>query len=250
MTWETRIPEGEAAEALTLVGDKIRAARQAKDLTQQQLAALVGVHVSTIGRIENAKRYLRRSTLRDIVNALIPASDRATIFSQWETLATPGVVDESAYEARVRRRRERRQATGRHETVRDMQAMLTELDSSIRSASPEQRTKLAAVRDKIANNLEAFAKEHDLKLDSQQLGHSGVRARVARSGRDPADVRQHWQRSVGSMTPREELAQLVPAFVENRERELAALGPVAFAAVEEYIDRLSRFVNTGDDIGS
>ncbi len=55
---------------LELLGDAIRKARKAKNLTQQQLGDLVGVQKSQIAKIENSTTDARFSTVIKVFKAL------------------------------------------------------------------------------------------------------------------------------------------------------------------------------------
>lgn len=52
------------------IGEKIRAAREAKDLTQRQLAKLTGIAFNHIGRIERGKYNVTLDTIAIIADAL------------------------------------------------------------------------------------------------------------------------------------------------------------------------------------
>lgn len=55
---------------LDLIGDAIRKARKAKNLTQEQLGELVGVKKSQIAKIENSTTDARFSTVLRVFEAL------------------------------------------------------------------------------------------------------------------------------------------------------------------------------------
>lgn len=55
---------------LDLIGDAIRKARKAKNLTQEQLGELVGVQKSQIAKIENSTTDARFSTVLRVFDAL------------------------------------------------------------------------------------------------------------------------------------------------------------------------------------
>ena len=55
---------------LELIGDAIRKARKAKNLTQEQLGELVGVQKSQIAKIENSTTDARFSTVLRVFEAL------------------------------------------------------------------------------------------------------------------------------------------------------------------------------------
>ena len=55
---------------LELLGDAIRKARKAKNLTQEQLGKLVGVQKSQIAKIENSVTDARFSTVMKVFRAL------------------------------------------------------------------------------------------------------------------------------------------------------------------------------------
>lgn len=55
---------------LELIGDAIRKARKAKNLTQEQLGELVGVQKSQIAKIENSTTDARFSTILRVFDAL------------------------------------------------------------------------------------------------------------------------------------------------------------------------------------
>ena len=55
---------------LELIGDAIRKARKAKNLTQEQLGELVGVQKSQIAKIENTTTDARFSTVLRVFEAL------------------------------------------------------------------------------------------------------------------------------------------------------------------------------------
>lgn len=55
---------------LELLGDAIKKARKAKNLTQEQLGELVGVQKSQIAKIENSTTDARLSTIMKVFTAL------------------------------------------------------------------------------------------------------------------------------------------------------------------------------------
>ncbi|MDX6602931.1 MAG: hypothetical protein QOF13_2133 [Solirubrobacterales bacterium] len=63
-------------EPKVIVGQNIRAARKAADLTQEALADRSDMHLVEIGRAERGVRDLRVSTVAKIARGLrVPASD-------------------------------------------------------------------------------------------------------------------------------------------------------------------------------
>ena len=95
---------------LTTLGRLLRGYRTSAHLTRAALAQLVGVHPSTIERIERATRRTRRSTLEAIAMALAEVIGQPTsaISSPLLTVGAPVLAPESEYADRIARRRQRR----------------------------------------------------------------------------------------------------------------------------------------------
>ncbi len=95
---------------LDTLGRLLREYRTSAHLTRADLAQLVGVHPSTIERIERATRRTRRSTLEAIALALAEVIGQPTsaISSPLLTVGAPVLAPESEYADRIARRRQRR----------------------------------------------------------------------------------------------------------------------------------------------
>ncbi|SCZ00045.1 Helix-turn-helix [Paenibacillus polysaccharolyticus] len=81
------------------VGERIRAIRKAKGLTQQQLAELSGLDDAYIGSVERGERNFSIDTLEKIVNGLhVPISDlfRVYNFESQKEIARIEAIDEFA----------------------------------------------------------------------------------------------------------------------------------------------------------
>lgn len=69
---------------LKLVGERIRALRKAKGLTQEALAEKAGIHYSYMSGIENADRNISMETLEKIIVALDVAAVEVFQFHELE----------------------------------------------------------------------------------------------------------------------------------------------------------------------
>lgn len=97
--------------ALEALGRELAATRRAAGYSQVALAKAVGMHPTSISRIEIGTRRTRRSTLHRIAELLIEAeanTDEVVLMERWTQLAGPALAPESKYADRVARRRDRR----------------------------------------------------------------------------------------------------------------------------------------------